>query len=270
MSAPPLEFRERYTAALHAALAESGEAVLSAAYELGRRAVGDQLSVLDLAAIHQEAMVAELRAASDPAAAERAARAAGDFFLESLSAFEMLQRVLRETREDARLQQRHAALLRRLSGFLADASLAIDAAASLEEMLQLVAEHALEVIEARICLARLASGRATVIEAVTGSGAAPPLAHAVERIPAVYAALRPVGGPLRLSAAQLAGHVAPAPPGGALAAPLTALDGRDLGLLALVGRERGEFTELDEAVLVQLAQMASAAVERVELYGRRA
>ena len=36
--------------------------------------------------------------------------------------------------------------------------------------------------------------------------------------------------------------------------------------MQLFDKQDGEFTELDEAVLVQLAQMASAAVERAQLY----
>ena len=52
-------------------------------------------------------------------------------------------------------------MLRRLSSFLADASLALDASDSLEEVLQLVAEQARELIEAGCC-------RATVALAVEG------------------------------------------------------------------------------------------------------
>jgi GAF domain-containing protein len=55
---------------------------------------------------------------------------------------------------------------------------------------------------------------------------------------------------------------------GWLAASLTTLDGRDLGLIQLFDKADGDFTELDEEILVQLAQMASAAVERARLYRR--
>src|SRR3954469_16209410 len=106
----------RYAAALHEAVADPGEQSLSAAYELGRDAVRSGLSVLDLAAAHNEGAAAELGAAPDPAAAQRAAQATGAFFLESLSAYEMLQRVLREGQERAMLQQRQTTLLRRPGG----------------------------------------------------------------------------------------------------------------------------------------------------------
>jgi len=53
-----------------------------------------------------------------------------------------------------------------------------------------------------------------------------------------------------------------------IAVPLTGLDGREFGVITLVDKRRGAFSELDEAVLAQLAQMASAAVERTQLYLR--
>ena len=47
---------------------------------------------------------------------------------------------------------------------------------------------------------------------------------------------------------------------------LTALDGSELGAIQLFDKQDGSFTESDEALLVHLAQMASAAVERARLY----
>jgi hypothetical protein len=44
--------------------------------------------------------------------------------------------------------------------------------------------------------------------------------------------------------------------------------GSPLVLIQLFSKQDVEFTELDEAVLAQLAQMASAAVERTLLYRR--
>jgi GAF domain-containing protein len=55
---------------------------------------------------------------------------------------------------------------------------------------------------------------------------------------------------------------------GALAAPLTALDGRSIGSLELAYKRDGDFSGVDEAVLANLAQMVSAAVERTRLYQR--
>src|SRR5438552_18728315 len=47
---------ERYTVALRSYLATEGEAALHAAYELGRKAVGQGLGVLGMAKIHQQAL----------------------------------------------------------------------------------------------------------------------------------------------------------------------------------------------------------------------
>ena len=49
--------------------------------------------------------------------------------------------------------------------------------------------------------------------------------------------------------------------GGMLAAPLTGRDGTNLGIIYLSDRLDGDFTNDDEAILVQLAQMASIALE---------
>jgi GAF domain len=259
----------RYAAALRAALAHEGdEGALSAAYDVGRDAVRSGLSVMDLAALHNAALVDELRASDR--AADRTVRAAGDFFLESVSAYEMLARVMRQSRETALLEQRHAALLRRLSGFLADASLAVDANASLDEVLQLVAEHALEVVEADGCSARVApsGGDGDARDAEALASAAGPEPGVTGRLAELYAELRPGGGPVRLDAAAVSEHVAGAEMAW-LAAPLTALDGRVVGLLSLfsLGGDR-PFSAVDEAVVVQLAQMASATFERMDLYRR--
>ena len=54
--------------------------------------------------------------------------------------------------------------------------------------------------------------------------------------------------------------------GGYLAAPLVGRDGKGLGLVRLSAKDRGEFTEDDEAILVQLAQITSVAIENAGLY----
>jgi len=53
---------------------------------------------------------------------------------------------------------------------------------------------------------------------------------------------------------------------GWLAVPLTRRNGQNLGLIQLSDKQEGEFTETDEAILMQLAQMASIAVENARLY----
>jgi GAF domain-containing protein len=105
-------------------------------------------------------------------------------------------------------------------------------------MLQLVAEHAREVVGADQCVVRLAA-----------AGDEPEIEVETRDVEAREVVDRDGDGR-------------------ALTAVLTALDGRDIGSIRLWGKHDGEFTELDEAVLAQLAQMASAAVERAQLYRR--
>jgi GAF domain-containing protein len=231
------DFRGRYAAALAAYLKAPGEEALSAGYELGRAAVAEELGLLDLAAVHHEALAAALETGEPVETVD----AAGDFFLESLSALEMFQRVLRDSRERALLERKHAEMLRRLSSFLADASLALDGTGSLEEILQLAAEHARELVDAERCCARVRLADGTAID--------------------VVATAEPEADSLPEPSAQAAGS--------SLVASLSALDGREIGLIEALDKEEGDFSELDEAVLVQLAQMAAAAVERAQLYEPR-
>ena len=142
MSVGASKFQTAYLAALRTHIDNPSEGTLRTAYELGRDAVADESSVLDLAAVHHDALAVLLSSKPDAAGAADVIPAAAAFYVESLSASEMVQRGFREAREAARLERRHAALLRQLSNLLADASLAFDASGSLEEMLRLVAEQA--------------------------------------------------------------------------------------------------------------------------------
>jgi hypothetical protein len=231
------EFQSRYAAAFERYVDKPGEEALSAAYDLGRSAVRSGMSLFDLATAHHDTLLAAI--GNHPGADHAAlVRAGGEFFVEAVSALEMAQRVLRGTRETAAVERRQAAVLRQLSSFLGDASIALDATSSLAEMLQLVAEHARELIGADRCVVRLAGAgdrEEIVAEASTEAAAGEPAVEAAH----------------------------------ALSAPLTALDGTELGAIHVYGKQRGAFTELDDAVLVQLAQMASAAVERAQLYRHR-
>jgi serine phosphatase RsbU (regulator of sigma subunit) len=102
---------DAYSAAFDQYLTDGGELSLRAAYELGRDAVKDQLSVLELAAIHHTVLVESLsRRAGE---IERVTGAATQFFLESLSAFEMVQRGFWEATEVARLEREIAQTLQR-------------------------------------------------------------------------------------------------------------------------------------------------------------
>ena len=270
-------FRAAYASALRGHLRDPTEISLHGAYELARDAVGRQLSVLDLAVAHQEALLTALEGAAG-AEVERIVRAAGDFFLEGLSTYEMVQRGFREARQEVLHERRQTELSRQLSSFLADASLALDAHDSLQEMLQLVAEQARELVGADCCVTTVAApGLPRSAEAASYAETDRRWATLVRWLDreAIYELVRRSGGSVRVPSEQLA-TVPPfrdvrgeRPLQGWLAASLTALDGTELGAIQLFDKQDGPFTPEDEAALVHLAQMASAAVERARLYQER-
>jgi Phosphoserine phosphatase RsbU, N-terminal domain/GAF domain len=274
----PGPFRTAYASALGDYLREPTESSLRIAYELGREAVSRQLSVLDLTVIHQETVLSALAGISEVAGVQQFTRAAGDFFLESLSSFEMVQRGFKEVRQAFLNERRQTEMSRQLSTFLADASLALDASDSLEEMLRLVAEQARELVGADCCVATVAvEGHPRTAEAASHSEADrrwPAFIRWLDLF-AIYRLVRLNGGSVRMAGEQLARlpqfrtAESDRPLRGWLAASLTALDGSELGAIQLFDKQDGGFTEDDEAALVHLAQMASAAVERAQLYQER-
>ncbi len=278
MTANRADFAQRYRDGFDAYLRDRDEHALNRAYELGRSAVAEDLSVLDLAVAHQELILDRVRTSSDATGRDDLIRAAGEFLLESVSAFEVLQRALREVRETALVERRHATMLRHLSSFLADVSLAFDGSGSLDELLQLVAEHAREITGAERCAVRLTlDERGPTLEALAVEQHED-LRSQLDDLAALYRVLGDPSGSVRMTTAELdrhrADHALGEPAAGAwkprtwLASALTALDGRQLGLIQAFDKQTGEFSELDEAILMQLAQMASAAVERAQLYRR--
>ncbi len=271
-------FGAAYGSALDDYLHDPGEPSLRVAYELGREAVKRQLSVLDLAVAHQEALGSALTRTSGLADVQQVTSSAADFFLESLSSFEMVQRGFQETQQAFLLERRQIELSRQLSSFLADASLAVDASESLEEMLALVAEQARELVGADCCVATVAAdGQPRSAEATSHTEADARWRQFVRWLDlfAIYRLVRQSGGSVRIAGEQLehlplfrtAGSDQPIQ--GWLAASLTALDGSELGAIQLFDKSHGGFTAEDEAALVHLAQVASAAVERARLYRDR-
>ncbi|MFL6622893.1 MAG: ATP-binding protein [Sulfurifustis sp.] len=84
---------EQYWQILREYLEHDGETLLNRGYELGRRALMDGRGVLEMAAIHHLAL---RRLAAEQCELDRTLRAAGEFFAECLSAFEMSHRGARE------------------------------------------------------------------------------------------------------------------------------------------------------------------------------
>ena len=256
-------FRSEYTAALRQHVLRDDETTLRHGYELGRSAVAGGVSALDVAAIHHDALESSIEAARDRPTSEIVGAAAG-FFQEVLSAFEMVHRGYGEAAAAAAAERNRAAMLRRLSSFLADASLSARHGDAVSEVLHLVAEHARELTGATAAIASWGDGddqvRATSSDHEPPSAGEPELLRHLERVaPAL---------PSRVSRAEWQDEPAlrALAVSNLLTVPLAALDGRRLGLLQLVDKHGGDFTDADEAVAVHLADMAAAALERAELY----
>jgi GAF domain-containing protein len=222
------QFANAYRDAFDRHRRRPSEATLRSAYELGREAIAHELSVLDVAEIHHQALITAL--GTDPLQDGAATtRSAADFFQEVLSAAEMVRRGYREA-HDARLEARRgAAVIQRMSTLLSDPSLAAARDDTIGEVLQLVAEHARELAEADQVIARLE---------------------------------RPFPRSARTPASDSSGTTSD---GAALSVPLLALDGSALGSLEL-RRSRGRFSSSERAAVAHLAEMTAAAIDRALLY----
>ena len=100
-------FRRDYAPAFLQYLSERGEPGRRAAYELGRRAIREHLSLLDLARIHHSVLLEVLKTHRSPHELERIAQAASEFLVEALAIFEMTQRGFTELLSTARSDQDH-------------------------------------------------------------------------------------------------------------------------------------------------------------------
>ncbi|HEY8747142.1 MAG TPA: response regulator [Tepidisphaeraceae bacterium] len=181
-----------------------------------------------------------------------------------------LYRQRQQLEVQAELQRRRAGQLQRLAA----ASLAINSSRSLHGLLKTVADSARDAIGAHQAITLF----------LPASAARTPKSEAVGSFSDKYAQWRdrplrldvcaetqvarsPVA--VRLTQAQLERHpdweivrdLEVPPIHGMMAAPLVSAGSRSLGLIYVSDKEQGEFTEDDEAILTQLAQMASIAIE---------
>ena len=260
-------FRSDYLAALEEHVRRPDERTLQAGYELGRTAVAERVGALDLAAIHHEGLQSSIRSAPQEESFEVIAAAAA-FFQETLSTFEMVHRGYLEAATAAAEERRHAAMLRRLSSFLADASLSARHPDAATEVLHLVAEHARELTDSSHAIAYWSSGQ-ELVRATSSDLEAPPTGASgvLDHLEQIGHAL-----PSRISRSEWPKEPMVRALGtvhNVLTVPVTALDDRRLGFLQLVDRKRGDFTDADEAVARHLADMTAAAFERAELYRRQ-
>lgn len=89
MGKPLVLFARLYRAALLGYLLNSGETQRSRAYDLGRTAIGEGFSLLDILRTHYRAVNTLLEATPDARRGLTRLKAAEDFLLEALSPFEM-------------------------------------------------------------------------------------------------------------------------------------------------------------------------------------
>jgi serine phosphatase RsbU (regulator of sigma subunit) len=217
-------FASAYQAALQEHAGLHGDDGLALAYELGRRAVVERLSLLDLAGIHGDALAATLRS-GDSEHGERVARRAADFLREALSTFEIALRGYAEMREVARIEHEHVLQLQAI----ADTALALKASGDPLGILRVAAHRTREILGARAACASLSS-RTT--------------------------------GPSRVIAGEesLPEHQAPS-----LSVGLSGAYPETEGTLSVWEPAPNDPGKAREAVLVQIAQLISAALATAEV-----
>jgi PAS domain S-box-containing protein len=169
----------------------------------------------------------------------------------------------------------------RLRG-LADASLIVNSGRSPTRVAQAVTEAAREIIGAHQAVTELTFDvtEAQAIPCVSLSEKYAAWRDHDERsdMSGLDSLVCEANRPVRMTQAELEAHpqwrgfgkeaTGHLPMRGWLAAPLVGSDGQNLGLIQLSDRYEAEFTADDEAILVQLAQMASVAIEKARLYER--
>ena len=185
----------------------------------------------------------------------------------------------RQEEERSRVEVRERQYMRRLQR-LAEASVAINSTLSLDEILQLITEQAREIIEAHQSVTSMSvdDNWAQAINAVSLSDKYAQWREYDEKTDGsgIYTLICRMQRPMRMTQAELEAHPAwrgfgkhagnHPPMRGWLAVPLTTHDRKNIGLIQLSDKYEGEFTQEDEAILVQLAQMASAAIDNARLY----
>ncbi|BAZ31666.1 multi-sensor hybrid histidine kinase [Cylindrospermum sp. NIES-4074] len=168
---------------------------------------------------------------------------------------------------------------RQLHG-LTEAALAINSLLSIEEVLRLITQQARVIVGAHQSLTSITVEHnwAKAIHSVSLSDKYAAWQGYAEQPDGsgIYALVCQMNRPVRMTQAELEAHPRwqgfgkearnHPPMRGWLVAPMLGRDGRNMGLIQLSDKYEGEFTEEDEAMIVQLAQLASVALENSRLY----
>lgn len=89
---PQESFEEEYRSCLQEYAAGRSEAALGRAYEFGRRALTEHKSLVEMASLHHQAVLAMVRPVENEKEREELIRASGEFLAECLSPYEMAHR----------------------------------------------------------------------------------------------------------------------------------------------------------------------------------
>ncbi|HVW36086.1 MAG TPA: response regulator [Pirellulales bacterium] len=190
-----------------------------------------------------------------------------------VSVFLDLYRKTREVELQALRLERRAEQLHQLT----QVSLEIHSARSIEKILRVITDTARDVIGVHYAVTVLTWQESWAKSRKVVSHSAEHAARIGDRdfvgAADVQMLWRALDCPRRLTAAELAGHPAwqaseqaawgDVDRGGWLAAPLIGRDGLEIGLIQLADKREEEFSADDEALLLQLAQMASIAIENI-------
>lgn len=158
-----------------------------------------------------------------------------------------------------RLEDQYAAEARNLRK-LADAALAINSTQALTEILRIINQSAAEVTGARVAEAVLAGGdpvdgQAGALQDLVWRAGGVPLRMSAKDIEAAFASYGALDVPSGDPAME-----------GWLAVPLLGRTGDRLGIIQVADKIGGDFTDADEVMLIQLAQLAAVAIENAERY----
>lgn len=180
-------------------------------------------------------------------------------------------RLYRNSLDTLAAEQQRTAVLRSL----AEAAVQINSSLTLDSLLQAITDQARSIIGARQAFTTLLARGAwhksiTCVSAAEGQ----PAMQFPRETSEIFMLACNLNTPLRLSSTareerpwrSMMIKASEATSSGWLAAPLLTRDGRNLGLIQLSGKIDGEFSSDDEAILVQLAHMASVAIDNVRLY----
>jgi serine phosphatase RsbU (regulator of sigma subunit) len=175
----------------------------------------------------------------------------------------------------AATRERHRA--QQLLG-LAETSLLLTSGMPLDQLLQVVTDQARELVGAHLAASRVVTNHGSAASTTRVSTSEKYEAVAGDLFSESIWTLDELSGPLRFTEREFDAYrpwqevvsgSEPTPPlRGLLAAPFVAGDGRPLGLIQLSDKYEGDFSEEDQAILLQVARIASVAIESRQAYER--